>query len=226
MPRHRPGEATGARHADARRPKRRLACQRFFRTRLHQSCGVENDIADLDEEAAQLRAEDDDLEDQITDQAEATIERFLHGEAGKHRASLTAIDRAEGSLTLSHEVPVWMDYYDMTRLQGFKGFAYLKAGKPEEARTALGEAVSGLDGHALKQRAVFLTDLATSYVPEGEVHQGAQVAAEAADALSTAGYATSADRLHEFRALVQPWHDRAGTVASGDHCHRRPPPEL
>jgi hypothetical protein len=36
-----------------------------------------------------------------------------------------------------------MDYYDTTRLQGFKGFAYLKAGKPEEARTALGEALSG-----------------------------------------------------------------------------------
>jgi hypothetical protein len=35
------------------------------------------------------------------------------------------------------------------------------------------------------------------------------VAAEAADVLSTAGYATSAERLHEFRALVQPWHDRA-----------------
>jgi hypothetical protein len=56
---------------------------------------------------------------------------------------------------------------------------------------------------------VFLTDLATTYVHEGEVDQGAQVAAEAADALSTAGYGTSAERLHEFRELVQPWHDRA-----------------
>ena len=38
------------------------------------------------------------------------------------------------------------------------------AGKPEEARTALGEALSGLDDHAVKQRGVFLTDLATTYV--------------------------------------------------------------
>jgi hypothetical protein len=72
----------------------------------------------------------------------------------------------------------------------------------------LGEALSGLDGHAVKQRAVFLTDLATTYVGDGEIDKGAEVAAEAADALSKAGYATSAERLHEFRALVQPWQDR------------------
>ena len=102
-----------------------------------------------------------------------------------------------------------MDPYDTTRLQGFKGFAYLKAGKPEEARTALGEALAGLDDHAVKQLAVFLTDLATTHVHEGEVDKGAQVAAEAADALSTAGYATSAERLHEFRELVQPAGIRA-----------------
>jgi transcriptional regulator with XRE-family HTH domain len=94
----------------------------------------------------------------------ASVEAEIQAKAGKNHASLTAIDRAEGSLTLGHEVPVWMDYYDTTRLQGFKGFAYLKAGKPEEARTALGEALSGLDDHAVKQRAVFLTDLATTYV--------------------------------------------------------------
>jgi hypothetical protein len=104
---------------------------------------------------------------------------------------LRLIDRAEGSLTLGHEVPVWMDYYDTTRLQGFKGFAYLKAGKPDEARTALVEALSGLDGHAVKQRAVFLTDLATTYLHEDEIDKGAEVAAEAADVLSRAGYATS-----------------------------------
>jgi transcriptional regulator with XRE-family HTH domain len=139
----------------------------------------------------------------------ASVEAEIQAKAGQIHASLTAIDRAECSLLLGHEVPVWMDYYDMTRLQGFKGFAYLKAGKPDEARTALGEALSGLDGHAVKQRAVFLTDLATTYVDEGEVDKGAEVAAEAADALSTAGYATSAERLREFRGLVQPWQDRA-----------------
>jgi hypothetical protein len=63
-------------------------------------------------------------------------------------------------------------------------------------------------GHAVKQRAVFLTDLAITYVHDGEVDKGAEVAAEAADVLSRAGYATSVERLHEFRGLVQPWQDR------------------
>ena len=139
----------------------------------------------------------------------ASVEAEIQAKAGQIHASLTAIDRAESSLALGHEVPAWMDYYDITRLQGFKGFAYLKAGRPDEARTALGEALSALDGHAVKQRAVFLTDLATTYVHDGEVDKGAEVAAEAADALSMAGYATSAERLHEFRELVQPWQDRA-----------------
>jgi hypothetical protein len=40
--------------------------------------GLENEIADRLEEAAQLRAEADDLEDQITDRAEQVMERFLH----------------------------------------------------------------------------------------------------------------------------------------------------
>jgi hypothetical protein len=61
----------------------------------------------------------------------------------------------------------------------------------------------------VKQRAVFLADLATTHVKDGEVDRGCELAAEAAVALTTAGYATSAERLHEFCALVDPWHDRA-----------------
>ena len=103
----------------------------------------------------------------------ASVEAEIQAKAGHVHVSLAAIDRAEGSLASGHEVPVWMDYYDVTRLQGFKGFAYLKAGRPDEARAALSEALSGLDGHAVKQRAVFLTDIATTYVDEGEVDKGA-----------------------------------------------------
>jgi ATP/maltotriose-dependent transcriptional regulator MalT len=102
-----------------------------------------------------------------------------------------------------------MDYYDGTRLKGFRGFAYLTAGKPSEARDALSEALSALDTGAVKQRAVFLADLATTFVHEGEVDKGCELAGEAALALTRAGYATSAERLHEFRDLVRPWQDRA-----------------
>ncbi len=139
----------------------------------------------------------------------AAVEAEIRATAGETRASLNAIDRAEGGLVAAHEVPAWMDYYDATRLKGFKGFAYLAAGKPEEARNALGDALSSLNVGAVKQRAVFLADLATAFVYEGEVDKGCELAGEAAVALTKAGYATSAERLHEFRELVRPWQDRA-----------------
>jgi transcriptional regulator with XRE-family HTH domain/tetratricopeptide (TPR) repeat protein len=139
----------------------------------------------------------------------AAVEAEIRAKAGHTRASLNAIDRAEGALVIAHEVPAWMDYYDATRLKGFKGFAYLTAGRPDEARDALSKALSALDTGAVKQRAVFLADLATTFVHEGEVDKGCELAGEAAAALTRAGYATSAERLHEFRQLVRPWQDRA-----------------
>jgi transcriptional regulator with XRE-family HTH domain/tetratricopeptide (TPR) repeat protein len=139
----------------------------------------------------------------------AAVEAEIRAKAGQTKASLNAIARAENALAVTHELPIWMDYYDQTRLEGFKGFAYLSGGKPEEARTALSEALATLDIAALKQRAVFLTDLATTYVHEGEIDKSCELAGEAAVELTRAGYATSKARLHEFRDLVEPWHDRA-----------------
>jgi hypothetical protein len=136
------------------------------------------------------------------------VEAEIRAKAGDGRASLHAIDRAERALEVAREVPLWMDYYDANRLKGFKGFAYLAAGKPEEARDVLNDALSMLDAGAVKQRAVFLADLATTYVHDGEVDKGCELAGEAAVALSRAGYATSAERLHDFRELVRPWQDR------------------
>ena len=100
-------------------------------------------------------------------------------------------------------------HYDATRLKGFKGFAYLTARRPEEARATLSDALATLDGGAVKQRAVFLSDLATTFVHEGEVDRACELAGEATVALTRAGYATSAERLHQFRELVRPWQDRA-----------------
>jgi len=136
------------------------------------------------------------------------VESEIRAKAGDARASLHAIDRAESALVAGREVPIWMDYYDANRLKGFKGFAYLAAGKPEEARDVLTDALSTLDAGAVKQRAVFLTDLATTHVHDGEVDRACELAGEAAVTLSKAGYATSAERLHDFRELVRPWQDR------------------
>jgi hypothetical protein len=134
---------------------------------------------------------------------------------GETSAALAAVERAEAALVPAKEIPTWMDYYDATRLNGFKGFAYLAAGQVDQAETALQTAVACLDGGAVKQRSVLLTDLATAYVHEGEVDKGCELASEAAVTLTRAGYETSAERLREFRQLVRPWQDR-GSVKDLD----------
>lgn len=101
--------------------------------------------------------------------------------------------------------PGWFDVYDGTRLAGFQGYAYLKLGRYDAALAVLGRATEGLPAAAVKQRTVFLTDLATVHVRHGDVDEGCRLASTAAGGLAQAGYATSAHRLREFRGLVEPW---------------------
>jgi tetratricopeptide (TPR) repeat protein len=145
----------------------------------------------------------------------AAVESEIRSKAGETSAALAAVERAEAALVPAKEIPTWMDYYDATRLNGFKGFAYLAAGQVDQAETALQTAVACLDVGAVKQRSVLLTDLATAYVHEGEVDKGCELASEAAVTLTRAGYETSAERLREFRQLVRPWQDR-GSVKDLD----------
>lgn len=48
----------------------------------------------------------------------------------------------------------WFDYYDSTRHNGFAGYATLRAGRFQESRARLADALGGLPGEAVKQRAV------------------------------------------------------------------------
>ena len=143
------------------------------------------------------------------------VESEIRSRAGETSAALAAVERAEAALVPAKEIPTWMDYYDATRLNGFKGFAYLAAGQVGQAETTLQTAVACLDAGAVKQRSVLLTDLATAYVHEGEVDKGCELAGEAAVTLARAGYETGAERLREFRQLVRPWQDR-GSVKDLD----------
>ena len=66
---------------------------------------------------------------------------------------------------------------------------------------------SQLSRSAVKQRAVFLADLATVELHEGDVDHACKIASDAAHQLHQAGYATGAGRLRDFRAALEPWND-------------------
>jgi tetratricopeptide (TPR) repeat protein len=137
----------------------------------------------------------------------SAVESEILTNAGAHTAALKAVDRAREGLAdpgLIADLP-WFDYYDGTRLGGFAGYATLRAGRFAEARTALTGALGELPRTAVKQRAVFLTDIATVELAFGDLDQACGTAADAADQLRQAGYAVGFGRLREFRSVVEPW---------------------
>ncbi len=100
----------------------------------------------------------------------------------------------------------WFDYYDATRLHGFAGYATLRAERYDDARTELSTALGKLSRSAVKQRAVFLADLATVELRQGDVDHACKIASDAAHQLHQAGYATGAGRLRDLRAALEPWN--------------------
>lgn len=129
--------------------------------------------------------------------------------------TLLALDRATKLLTRPADVapPGWFDYYSGDRLDGFRGRALLQLGRGEEARSALTGALKGLGQGAVKQRAVFLLDVASSYLgKEVELERACDLAVDAATALAMAGYATAGDRLLEFRKQLTPWEHTSAVV--------------
>jgi transcriptional regulator with XRE-family HTH domain len=137
----------------------------------------------------------------------AAVESEMHTNAGNPTAALRAVDLARDALAapgLTLELP-WFDYYDATRLSGFAGYATLRAGRYDDARAELGSALGKLSRSAVKQRAVFLTDLATVELHDGDLDHACTIAADAARQLHQAEYATGAGRLRDFRAALEPW---------------------
>lgn len=143
------------------------------------------------------------------------VESEIQATAGSHTAALTAIERAREAMAqpgLTAKLP-WFDYYDATRLSGFAGYANLRAGRLEESRTCLTEAMASMPHKAVKQRAVFLTDIATVELASGDLDRACQTAGDAADQLRQAGYAVGFGRLRDFRGSVVEWSDSAAVRA-------------
>jgi transcriptional regulator with XRE-family HTH domain len=127
--------------------------------------------------------------------------------AGSHADALAAIDEARERLAnpgLIADLP-WFDYYDSTRLSGFAGFALLRDRQHSASRAALTDAAAHLPRTAVKQRAVFLADIATVELAGGDLDQACATAGDAAEQLRQAGYAVGTGRLREFRRAVEPW---------------------
>lgn len=159
---------------------------------------------------------------QYLDQASSVLERDPHhrieswlaavgseitANAGSSRESLGYIDRARTALArpgLAPELP-WFDFFDESRLNGFAGYANLRANRDEDALTLLSATLSSLPEQAMKQRAVALADLAAAHLGQRDIDHACAIAIDAVDRLRQAGYAAGVDRLRALRASLIPW---------------------
>ncbi|MFF0490402.1 hypothetical protein ACFYTQ_15395 [Nocardia sp. NPDC004068] len=149
------------------------------------------------------------------DAVEAEVEtRF-----GDTRRALSLIHHAEDVYD-AHDPetdpsPAWLDWFSPTRLAGFKGNTLLVAGRGREAREALERALAGLPEDAIKQRSVYLADLAAAAVLERDPEKACERLDEALDLLAQHWYATGMDRVKAVRQSLREW-DSVPAVRSLD----------
>jgi tetratricopeptide (TPR) repeat protein len=128
--------------------------------------------------------------------------------------SLAALEVAESVLddATAEAAPAWFDYYDRSRLAGFKGQVHIRLAQPEPAHAVLEEAIGALDRDAAKQRACYLADQATVCVDEGEVDQACQLGIQALQLLGEVEYETGVQRVRDLRVKLRPWPDHPAVV--------------
>lgn len=137
----------------------------------------------------------------------AAVASEVRATAGDERGALIAIDDAKRALDSGSPtmVPEWFDFYGGTRLRGFEGYALLRSGHTTKAINQLGDALAALEPSAVKQRTVFLTDLASANLRQGDLDRACDLAIQAASDLRTRRYATCVGRLQEFRSTLRPY---------------------
>jgi hypothetical protein len=149
----------------------------------------------------------------------AAVTSEIRTNAGDHHGALAAIDDAKrfSEMKSTAPAPTWFDFYDASRLHGFEGYALLHGGSAGAAAQQLQLALDGLGSTAVKQRTVFLTDLATANVRQGDVDEACDLAIRAATDVRTGRYATCVDRLREFRSSLRRY-DTSRAVRELDHA--------
>jgi hypothetical protein len=129
------------------------------------------------------------------------VDAEISARTGQSKASLARIRSAEDALVTAGTDPVWLDYFDASRLDGFAGNALLLAGQNRAAAPRLQSALDGLAENATKQQAVLLFDLAAAQAPL-DAEQALATARQACDVVGRDHYATALQRVPEVRAAL------------------------
>lgn len=153
------------------------------------------------------------------DAVEAEVEtRF-----GDTRRALSLIRHAEETYRAydseSNPSPAWLDWFSPTRLAGFKGNTLLVAGRGREARETLEQALIDLPDDEIKQRSIFLADLAAAAVLVQKPEEACTHLEQALDLLGRTWYATAMDRVKAVRQTLRQWDSLPAVRSLDDHLY-------
>jgi hypothetical protein len=133
------------------------------------------------------------------------VESEVEAKLGDGRAATDLIARSEGALgglgrgDAQDADPEWLDFFDGSRLAGFKGYCRLSTGRCADAATALEQMLCTLPSASSKQRSITLADLARARAGQRELEESALLLRRAIDQLSSQWYATGVDRVDAVR---------------------------
>jgi transcriptional regulator with XRE-family HTH domain/tetratricopeptide (TPR) repeat protein len=134
----------------------------------------------------------------------AATEATIHADRGDHQLARDALDRAHTELDkpVERPAPECFDEHPADHLAAATGYALLRAGDYNGARTALATALDKLRATARRQRALLLVDLATAELHTGNLPDACAHATQAAGLLHQTPFAIGSARLRAFRAAA------------------------
>jgi tetratricopeptide (TPR) repeat protein len=138
------------------------------------------------------------------------VDAEVEAKIGDGRRSMDLIKRAEDALRegeSSVSDPDWLDFYDATRLNGFKGFCYLIGGNADQARESLLCSLMALKPNEAKQRTIVLADMATICVQTKDVDEACKTLIRALENLDKYWYGMGWDRIVSVRKNLDPYKD-------------------
>ena len=133
------------------------------------------------------------------------VESEIEARLGAAVAAGDLIARSEGALGGAGSAgsaglePQWLDFYDASRLAGFKGYCQMATGRTGEAAASLERTLRTLPASGAKQRSITLADLAHVRAQQGELEESARLLGGAIAQLHRSWYATGVDRVDGVR---------------------------
>lgn len=138
------------------------------------------------------------------------VDAEVEAKIGDAKRSVDLIGRAEDAIAErggGDQVPEWLDFYDPTRLNGFKGFCHANGGNPDLAREALLASLMALKPSEAKQRTIVLADMADIAVQTKEIEEACKTLVRALDNLDAHWYGMGWDRIRNVRTKMETYAD-------------------